>query len=119
MALLFFQEFFDISLEYAKLEKIEIGGLNGRHLSAKVAVIFDEFNTSVNVFRNVSYDPAEPDDPSFIDDFNVFKVQVLDLDRRLAAITSLAWNECHNLDSIFKVTSIVFVLLILSAVIYF
>lgn len=77
--------------------------MNGRSLSAKVAVIFDEFNNAFNVFRNVSYDPAEPDDESFVDDFKVFQVKVLDLDRRMSAIASLAWNECHNLESIFKV----------------
>lgn len=100
------QEFFEIAIEYSKLEKVEIGGLNGRHLGAKVADIFDEFNLAFNIFRSVSYDPADPDDDSFVTDYKVFKDKVLDMDRRMAAISSLAFNECHNLDSIFKVSSV-------------
>lgn len=93
-------------MEYSKLEKVEVGGLNGRHLGAKVAAIFDEFNTAFNVFRGVSYNPAEPEDSSFLADYKVFKEKVLDLDRRIAAISSLAFNECHNFESIFKVSPI-------------
>lgn len=73
------QEFFEIAIEYSKLEKVEVGGLNGRLLGAKVAAIFDEFNLAFNIFRNVSYDPADPDDDSFIIDYRVFKEKVTNI----------------------------------------
>ncbi|KAG8276504.1 hypothetical protein J6590_063996 [Homalodisca vitripennis] len=93
-------------MEYSKLEKVEVGGLNGRHLSSKVAAVFDEFNLAFNVFRSVAYDPVEPEDPSFLQDYKVFKEKVLDYDRRMAAISSLAFNECHNCDAIFKMINV-------------
>ncbi|XP_054260158.1 dynein beta chain, ciliary-like [Macrosteles quadrilineatus] len=99
-------EFFEIALEYSKLEKVEIGGLNGKHISTKVFAVFDEFNMAFNVFRSVSYNPAEPEDTAFLSDYKVFKEKVLDLDRRMAALSSQAFNECHNFESIFKMINV-------------
>ncbi|XP_039284796.1 dynein beta chain, ciliary [Nilaparvata lugens] len=95
-------EFFKIVVEYSKLEKVEIGGLNGRSLGTKVAQIFDEFSMAFSVLQAVHYNPADPEDPSFIEDYDRFVGKILDLDRRMAAIASLAFDECHNLEQIFK-----------------
>lgn len=103
MFLFYFQGFFDTAIEYSKLEKVEIGGLNGRYLGSKVANIFDEFNTAFNVFRGIAYDPADPEDDSFIEDYKLFSEKVLDMDRRLAAISTLAIGNCYNLEAIFRV----------------
>lgn len=90
-------------MEYYKLEKVEIGGLTGRNLGMKVADIFEEFNGAFSVFSSIAYDPTDPEDDSFLEDYKNFVEKVLDLDRRMAAISTLAFNECHNCDSIFKV----------------
>lgn len=100
---MFLQEFFQIVVEYLKLEKVEIGGLNGRVLGVKVSHIYDEFSAAFGVLQNVTYDPADPEDPSFINDYKDFVNKITDMDRRMAAITTLAFDECHNLEAIFKV----------------
>lgn len=51
----------------------------------------------------ITYDPADPEDDSFIEDYKLFSEKVLDMDRRLAAISTLAIGDCYNLESIFRV----------------
>ena len=91
---------------------MEIGGLNGRYLGSKVANIFDEFNTAFNVFRGIAYDPADPEDDSFLEDYKLFSEKVLDMDRRLAAISTLAFGDCYNLEAMFRVNDFINVILL-------
>ena len=49
------RDFFDTSLEYLKLEKIEFGGISGGALSQRVVTLFDEFNAEFKVFTERTY----------------------------------------------------------------
>lgn len=42
--------------EFYKLEKIELGGIQGKQLSNQVLDIFNEFNEQYKVFSEKSYD---------------------------------------------------------------
>lgn len=97
------QWFFDTVLEFLKLEKIELGGLKGRVLSAKVTAVSHEFNEHFTMFASKSYDVLDPEDTTFLQDYNVFQNRIWDLDRRLAAILCQAFDECYNLEAVFKV----------------
>lgn len=46
----FWQEFFETSLEFLKLEKVEVGGIRGKALSAEVVVVFNQFNEHYALF---------------------------------------------------------------------
>lgn len=48
--------------EFMKLEKIELGGIKGKRLSALVVQIFEEFNELYKVFTEKSYDSLDPQD---------------------------------------------------------
>lgn len=82
---------------------MEIGGLKGRSLSARITAVSLEFNTCFTQFSAKTYDVLEPDDPSFKDDFVKFQERILELDLKLAAILCQAFDDCHNLESVFKV----------------
>jgi len=47
---------FETSIEFNKLEKVEIGGMKGRILSHDVVQIFTEFQECFAVFASSSYD---------------------------------------------------------------
>uniref|UniRef100_A0A1B6BXH8 Dynein beta chain, ciliary-like n=1 Tax=Clastoptera arizonana TaxID=38151 RepID=A0A1B6BXH8_9HEMI len=104
--LIIIEGIFEIATEYYKLEKVEIGGLTGRNLGMKVSEIFDEFNTAYNVFASITYDPTDSQDISFLEDNQQYLEKVLDLDRRMAAICTLAFDQCHDCDSIFKMINV-------------
>lgn len=101
------QWFFNTILEFTKLEKVEIGGFKGRILSAKVVSVFSEFQQCYQVFSGKSYDVLDPDDDSFLEDFEGFKQKIYEMDLKLASILCQAFDDCNNLESIFKLINIV------------
>ncbi|XP_052121253.1 dynein beta chain, ciliary-like isoform X2 [Frankliniella occidentalis] len=96
------QWFFDTVLEFLKLEKLELGGLKGRVLSTKITAVSQEFNEHFTMFASKSYDVLDPEDTTFLQDYNVFQNRIWDLDRRLAAILCQGFDECYNLEAVFK-----------------
>lgn len=101
------QWFFNTILEFTKLEKVEIGGFKGRILSSKVVAVYGEFQQCFQVFSGKSYDVLDPDDNSFLADFEGFKQKIFEMDLKLASILCQAFEDCSNLDSIFKLINIV------------
>lgn len=97
-------DFFQTVIEFGRLEKVEIGGIKGRGISQKVQMVLNEFTKYNAHFGNISYDPLDPDDDSFDKDYQKFLDEVIDLDRKLGALFSQAYDECFNLESIFKVS---------------
>lgn len=98
------QWFFYTVIEFLKLEKVEIGGLKGRSLSARITAVSVEFNTCFSQFSAKTYDVLDPDDDSFKEDFAKFQERILELDLKLAAILCQAFDDCNNLESVFKVS---------------
>lgn len=47
-------------MEFAKLEKVELGGIKGKMLSHQVVEIFGEFSEIFAVFGNRTYDGLDP-----------------------------------------------------------
>lgn len=101
------QWFFCTVIEFLKLEKVEIGGLKGRQLSSKITAIYVDFNQHFASFASKTYDVLDPDDATFDQDFAIFQERILELDMKLAAILCQAFDDCHNLESVFKLVSIV------------
>lgn len=101
------QWFFCTVIEFLKLEKVEIGGLKGRQLSSRITSIYMEFNQYFAAFASKNYDVLDPDDPTFNSDFADFQDRILELDMKLAAILCQAFDDCYNLESVFKLISIV------------
>ncbi|XP_061390860.1 dynein beta chain, ciliary isoform X1 [Musca vetustissima] len=101
------QWFFFTVIEFLKLEKVEIGGLRGRQLSTRITAVYVEFNQYFTAFASKSYDVLDPDDLEFDVDFENFQMRILELDMKLAAILCQAFDDCYNLESIFKLINIV------------
>ena len=61
MYMLNMQEFFKTVLELLKLEKIELSGIKGGGLSARVEGMFNEFNELMTEMVGKPYDCLNPD----------------------------------------------------------
>lgn len=94
---------FDTVMEFSKLEKIEIGGVMGRSLSARIVGVYKEFQQLFAAFSSRANDVLEPDDESFVQDCKKFSASIVDLDTKLAAILCQGFDDCGNLESAFKV----------------
>ncbi|XP_066581161.1 dynein beta chain, ciliary [Prorops nasuta] len=93
-------------LEFSKLEKIEIGGILGRSLSARVIAVFKEFQHLFTPFTARASNVLDPDDESFAVDCANFNDSIADLDSKLAAIFCQAFDDCGNLENAFKLINI-------------
>lgn len=91
-------------MEFTKLERIEFSGLKGRLLSSRIIEIYSDFNEQFSLFSSKAYDVLEPEDKRFEVDYEQFRESIKDLDHRLSFTLSQAFEDCHNLDAIFKVS---------------
>lgn len=57
-----FQFLLETVMEYNRLEKIEISGINGPRLSAQVVIVFDDFNQLFKHLTEKQFDCLNPDD---------------------------------------------------------
>jgi len=87
-----------------KLERIEIGGLKGRSLGGRVIAIYRKFNENFTLFATRTYDLLDPGNEEFQVDYKNFQKHIDCLDRQLASVLCQAFDECHNLQAIFKVS---------------
>ncbi|XP_027968229.1 dynein heavy chain 17, axonemal [Eumetopias jubatus] len=96
------EDLYKTATEFLKLEKIELGGVRGNILGSVVARIYDEVFELVKVFAECKYDPLDPGDSSFDDDYTDFETKIQDLDRRLATIFCQGFDDCRSIESCAK-----------------
>jgi dynein heavy chain len=89
-------------VQFAKLAKIEVGGTKGKTLTASIKHIYDDFNTAVDKFKVVEYDIMDVGAKAFDDDFYEFRGAIKELERRLGAVVSLAFDDCSTVYGRFK-----------------
>ncbi|XP_034645210.1 dynein heavy chain 17, axonemal-like [Trachemys scripta elegans] len=98
----FFKELYVTAIEFLKLEKIELGGVRGNILGSMVFQIYEEVSELIKVFADCRYDPLDPAEKEFDEDFAEFQTKIQDLDRRLATIFSQGFNDCNSIESAVK-----------------
>ncbi|KAM5306863.1 dynein axonemal heavy chain 17 isoform 1-T1 [Glossophaga mutica] len=96
------ESLYKTAIEFLKLEKIEIGGVRGNILGSLVAQIYEEVFELVRVLADCKYDPLDPGDSSFDDDYADFETKIQDLDRRLATIFCQGFDDCNSIESCAK-----------------
>ncbi|XP_055971730.1 dynein axonemal heavy chain 17 [Sorex fumeus] len=88
------ENLYKTAIEFLKLEKIELGGVRGNILGRAITQIYDEVFELVKVFAECKYDPLDPGDQSFDEDYADFETKIKDLDRRLATLFSQGFDDC-------------------------
>ena len=89
-------------VQFSKLAKIEVGGTKGKTLTASIKQIYEDFLNAVAKFKAVPYDIMDVGAKSFDDDFYEFRCAIKELERRLGAVVSLAFDDCSTVYGRFK-----------------
>jgi dynein heavy chain len=89
-------------VQFSKLAKIEIGGTKGKTLTASIKQIYDDFLLAVAQFKVVPYDFMDVGARAFDDDYYEFRCSIKELERRLGAVVSLAFDDCSTVYGKFK-----------------
>ncbi|KAL0819776.1 hypothetical protein ABMA28_007817 [Loxostege sticticalis] len=92
----------EATVEILKLEKVEFCGLRGKTLSTECMKVLEDYTLKYQHLGNINYDPADPEDNSFLKDYAKHMDVLEDIDRRLASLFSQGLDECHNLEHFFK-----------------
>ncbi|NXJ83957.1 DYH17 protein, partial [Trogon melanurus] len=96
------QELYQTTLEFLKLEKVELGGMRGNILGSQVFQIYEEVSELIKTFAECQYDPLDPAEEQLNKDFAEFQKKVQDMDRRLATIFCQGFDDCNCLASAVK-----------------
>ncbi|XP_037314058.2 dynein heavy chain 9, axonemal isoform X2 [Pungitius pungitius] len=88
------QEVFRVSLQLHQLECTVLSGVGGRMWTDVVQEVYQDFLCHVTVMCDLTCDPTDPDDQSFLKHLSQFWVQVSDLERRLVSVLSRAFEDC-------------------------
>ena len=105
-----------IIAQFSKLAKIEVGGTKGRALTDSIKQIYGNyadpnkpdkqedgnFTEAVKKFKAVEYDIMDVGAKAFDDDFYEFRASIKELERRLGAVVSLAFDDCSTVYGKFK-----------------
>ena len=89
-------------VQFSKLAKIEVGGTKGKTLTTSVQQIHTDFQIAVDKFKGVDYDIMDVSAKKFDDDFYEFRCSIKELERRLGAVVSLAFDDCATVYGRFK-----------------
>ncbi|KAF7661538.1 hypothetical protein LDENG_00259550 [Lucifuga dentata] len=90
------------AVDLLKLEKVEIGGIRGGHVSQEVQTLNQEFLDIYKFYTEKPYDCLDLNNKVFEEDVREFKLKVDDIDRRLGAIFCHAF-DASGLEYAFKV----------------
>uniref|UniRef100_H3BBD5 Dynein axonemal heavy chain 17 n=1 Tax=Latimeria chalumnae TaxID=7897 RepID=H3BBD5_LATCH len=93
---------FITAIEMLKLEKVELGGIRGNLLGSKVHAIYDEFLELLKIFVECKYDPLDPTESKFEEDYSLFLASIQDYDRRLGTIICQNFEDCASFESSVK-----------------
>lgn len=74
------------SVQFSRLERVEVGGSMGRLLSAAVRAVHADYTAAAAHFQDVEYDVMDLAAPNWGPDFQRWRWVVQDLERRLASI---------------------------------
>ncbi|CAN0083883.1 unnamed protein product, partial [Phaeothamnion confervicola] len=89
-------------VQFSRLAKIEVGGTKGSTLTASIKQIHADFELAVARFKAVPYDIMDVAAKQFDDDYYEFRCQIKELERRLGAVVSLAFDDCATVYGRFK-----------------
>ena len=83
-----------------------ISGIRGKDLSSRIKHVYEEFKEQFVKFGSKGYDCLDPQDESFINDYEKFKTKTFELDRKLGAVLGRSFDDCLVTESIFKLLQI-------------
>jgi len=98
------------SIDYQKLEKVEVGELAGRLYNSIVESVYQRFLKFMEKIVSISYDPLdllnEANNRLFSEDYNLYLNMSDDFDKCLATISIVCFKNNDNLTSLHKVNNI-------------
>ncbi|XP_067623613.1 dynein beta chain, ciliary [Eurosta solidaginis] len=106
------RKLFEAAVSFQNLEKIEIGGLCGKHLNERIRMVHTEFKElferwTLTEFNTPQLDTQPPSSDRWLHfkrQLRHFFVHIKSLEQKLATIFVLAYKDCQNWEQLTKLT---------------
>lgn len=98
---------FHTASDFFKLEKIEFGGIRGRHLNQRLHEIQNEFQSIFNACISIDYNPLDPLNTEFNQLKKRFQSKTGFLERKLAQTLCDAFDSCCGTESNIKLIEMI------------
>lgn len=92
-------ELVNLGITFSKLSTVKIGGTRGAHLSHDIVLVFEDFKSIHEHFREISYDMLDIEQKQFEEDFRRFRDVVKEQERRIGSIMGKAFEETSTIES--------------------
>ena len=86
-----------VHAQFAKLDRLVLGGSKGAALTAAVARILHDFRAAVAALDTVQYDLLDVERDEFVADMAAFRASLHELERHLASVFAQAFDDCATL----------------------
>ncbi|XP_077576473.1 dynein axonemal heavy chain 11 [Stigmatopora nigra] len=100
------QDIFEILLEYRRMEKLEFGGPKGKMYWEQSIQMYSEFSDYCLTLLNGDHSPLDCYSQEFEEEYNNFKAKIVDFEYRFANLLCLAFKDCAELETMFKLSTI-------------
>jgi dynein heavy chain len=97
-------DLFKTVTQFEKLERVEVGGNKGAHLTMCVSQIYADFASLYTGFKQVGYDVLDVEIARFDGDFYAFRQRIQELEARLANVLNDGFDDCASIVDVFKLT---------------
>lgn len=86
------RDIFETMNDFSRLEKIDVGGIKGKTLSAQLVKFTADYAAAISIFRQIKYDIMGPNS-LFEEDLLRYQLQTNDLDRRLSYVIGVYFTN--------------------------
>jgi hypothetical protein len=97
-------QLFKTVTQLEKLERVEVGGDKGAHLTMAVAQIYADFSQLYRSFTQVAYDVLDVESAQFDADFYAFRQRIQELETRLSNVINDGFDDCASISDAFNLT---------------
>ncbi|KAM9310019.1 dynein axonemal heavy chain 11 [Pholidichthys leucotaenia] len=101
------ENFFEIMLDYQRIEKLEFGGIKGKVYSELIAQMHQEFSDLCQALKQSKNSPLDFNSQGFEREYKDFKIRIVDFEKRFASLLCLIFKDCSGLESVLKMLMMV------------
>ncbi|XP_035799351.2 dynein axonemal heavy chain 11 [Amphiprion ocellaris] len=100
------EDLFEIMLDFQRMEKLEFGGIKGKVHSEHAAKMHREFSKDCQALKHSQNSPLDFNSQGFENEYNDFKMRIVDFECRLGSLLCLVFKDCSGLESALKMLTI-------------
>lgn len=98
---------FQAASDFFMLEKVEVGGINGRNLNRRKVAVLNEYQMLFNAWSSIDFDPLNGPSKKFLRAKAEYQHKAESLERKLAQIIDESFDGCFTAEHSLKLLEMI------------